>query len=263
MPTSNFATSRGPRAALSLLALAALTAPVAALAQAPGASEAAPVASVRVTDARLETALRRLVAASPSAAAVVAALSASGLQVAVGTPSELAALPDSDGGPAPAERSALLADPGSTRPSPEPPIAWVVFRVAPPTAAAAQGGPGTVERAWVAVEADSVERWIRAVDGQDAGWRIEEDYLAILAHEFVAHVGSIAASRRLDDFCDDPPPGPSPGAPGELACSLRVENRVRRELNQGLGLTGKRKLPERRDYTLQVMNFARAHTELR
>lgn len=223
------------------------------------AKHQAPQPRLHVTDGRLAAALRDLAAASPSAAWVMDALSTSGLEVAVGTPAELAALPDSEGGPAPGERSALLADP-SGNPSPdEPPIAWVVFRVSAPLPDAPAQALGTVDRVWVAIEADSVEVWIRNDGGTDVDWRIHQDFLAILAHEFVAHVGSIAATRRLEDFCDDPLTGAEVADSREMSCSIRVENQVRRELNQALGLKGDRALPRRTDYSLEVMNFARAH----
>jgi hypothetical protein len=107
---------------------------------------------------------------------------------------------------------------------------------------------------------DSIERWIRATGWEDAEARIRADLLATLAHEFVAHVGSIAESRRLADFCDDPPPGHGPRTSRhDAAFSIRVENRVRRELNRGLDLRGAARLPERRSYALDVMNFARAY----
>ncbi len=218
-----------------------------------------PEPKLHVTDGRLAAALRQLVAASPSAAKVMHALSASGLEVVIGTPAELAALPDSEGGPAPRERSALLADASAISSPEEPPIAWVVFRVnAPPPDAPAQAS-GMVERAWVAVEADSVELWIREAGGKDTDWRIDQDFLAILAHEFVAHVGSIAATRRLEDFCDDPLSGAGVSGSREMACSIRVENQVRRELNRALGLKGDRALAVRKNYSLEVMNFARAY----
>jgi hypothetical protein len=214
--------------------------------------------TLRVTDGRLASALRQLVTASPSAARVMDALWASGLEVAVGTPAELAALPDWEGGPAPSERDALLSDP-STAPTPdEPPIAWVVFRVSAPPANAPAGAVGTVDRVWVSVEADSVEEWIRGVTDGAANRLIRQDYLAILAHELVAHVGSIARTRKLADFCDDPPPSESMD-PRAQSCSLRVENQVRKELNHSLGLKGSDKFPERKNYSLEVMNFARAH----
>jgi hypothetical protein len=88
-------------------------------------------------------------------------------------------------------------------------------------------GQDYVERVWLAIEVDSIERWIRATGWDEADARIRADLLATLAHEFVAHVGSIAASRRLADFCDDP--------------------------------HGAERLPERRSYALDVMNFARAY----
>jgi len=246
-------------ARISLLSLAALTAPAMVAGQAVHGGVTASLPNLRVVDARLDVAMQRLVGASPRAADVIDALSRSGLEVAVGTPAELAALPDSEGGPAPEERSALLSDPGMSNPDAEPPIAWVVFRVAAPAADAPEGTPGMVERAWVAVEADSVEDWIRDAHGEDAQWRVDEDFLAILAHEFVAHVGSIAGSRRLDDFCDDPPTGQDAIGAQALACSIQVENTVRRELNGALGLRGDRKLPQRANYTLETMQFAQAH----
>lgn len=218
-----------------------------------------PQPKLYVTDGRLAAALRQLVAASPSAAKVMDGLSASGLEVVIGTPAELAALPDAEGGPAPRERSALLADASANSSPEEPPVAWAVFRVSAPPPDAPARALGTVERAWVAVEADSVERWIRKAGGKDVDWRIDQDFLAILAHEFVAHVGSIAATRRLEDFCDDPPFGAEVSGSRETSCSIRVENQVRRELNQTLGLKGDRALPIRTNYSLEVMNFARAH----
>ncbi len=217
---------------------------------------------IRLTDARLAAAFDRLVAGSPTARAVVAALSVSDLEVAIGTPRELAALPDSQGGPGRAEKTALLSDPGTRTPNPEPPIAWVVFRMAPPAPGAPVGSSDEVKRAWVVVEADSVTRWIREADGPRATELIQNDLLAILAHEFVAHVGSIARTRRLADFCDDPPPSaslPQAGPAPDLACSLRVENQVRRELNRGLRLEGPHRLPERKSYALDVMHFGRAY----
>jgi hypothetical protein len=152
---------------------------------------------LHVTDGRLADALRQLVAMSPSAERVMDALSTSGLEVVMGTPAELAALPDSEGGPAPSERSALLGDASPNSSPQEPPIAWVVFRVSAPPPGAPPQALGIVERAWMAVETDSVELWIRNTGGKDVEWRIDRDFLAILAHEFVAHVGSIAATRRL------------------------------------------------------------------
>jgi hypothetical protein len=256
VPTSS-SPSRHAAGALTLVLLGGVALGSGRLAaQATGVPAIPP--KVRVTDPRLASALRQLVAASPSAARVMAALAASGLEVAVGTPAELAALPDSDGGPAPSEEDALLSDP-STAPTPdEPPIAWVVFRVSAPPAGAPAGDLGTVDRAWVAVEADSVEGWIRDVTDADADRLIRQDYLAILAHELVAHVGSVARTRRLADFCDDPPPDAAMN-PDAQSCSLRIENQVRRELNRSLDLKGKDKLPQRRNYSLEVMNFARAH----
>lgn len=48
----------------------------------------------------------------------------------------------------------------------------------------------------------------------------------------------------------------------EMACPIHVENRVRREVNQALDLKGDRALPLRTNYSLEVMNFARAHLAL-
>lgn len=254
------------RGLLEILALAlfvVLSPPVVLLAQTPDYSVDARVPGLRVTDARLAAALKRLVVGSPRAAGVLDALASSGLPVAIGTPEQLASLPDSEGGPGVTEQRALLAESGTEDRQAEPPIAWVVFRVAAPAAAAPAGASDRVERVWVVVAADSVEQWIRGAGWADASDRIQDDFLAILAHEFVAHVGSIARTGRLDDFCDDPPPGQSTAdgraQAGGLACSIRVENQVRRELNRGLGLTGSHRLPERRSYALDVMNFARAY----
>ena len=242
--------------AVLLGAVAALTIPTDLSAQTAGTGAFDPsVPSLRITDARLAAALHRVVAGSPTAARVIADLEASGLPVAIGSPRELAMLPDSEGGPAPSERRALLADAG---PGQAPPVAWVVFRVGRRAADAPSASP-VVERAWVAVDVDSVESWIRSTGTHRANARIQQDLLAILAHEFVAHVGSIARTQRLSDFCDDPPAGArARGESGAGACSLRVENRVRRELNRGLGLAGPDRLPERRSYALDVMNFSAA-----
>ena len=110
-----------------------------------------------------------------------------------------------------------------------------------------------------------MERWIEDSGAPNAQEHIRDDFLAILAHEFVAHVGSLARSKRIEDFCDDPPPSADGSArsAGDLACSLRVENQVRRELNSGLGLEGSHRLPERRSYALDVMYFAKAYLETR
>jgi hypothetical protein len=196
-----------------------------ARAQTPAPTHPA-VPGLRVTDARLNAALADLVAGSESAAKVIEALSASGLPVAIGTPAEVAALSPQEGGPAPAERPSLLAPASDANdPAAGPPIAWVVFEMA---RTGAEGrGQDYVERVWLAIEVDSIERWIRATGWDEADARIRADLLATLAHEFVAHVGSIAASRRLADFCDDP--------------------------------HGAERLPERRSYALDVMNFARAY----
>lgn len=128
----------------------------------------------------------------------------------------------------------------------------VVFRVAPPADPSASP---EVERAWVVIDVVRMSEWIRAWDPAEAERRIEQDLLAILAHEFVAHVGSVAHSRRLADFCDDPTGAETAG---ELPCSVRTENVVRAELNVNLGLRGADRLPKRESYSLSVMNFARA-----
>lgn len=226
---------------------------------------------VRVTDDRIALALERLIAASPTANEALNALSRSGLQVAIGSPSQLATLPDSAGGPAAEERRALLGTPTGRTGTDEPSVAWVVFRASGPAPIQGQPDGGTVERVWLAIEIDSVEAWIRNAYRRDSQSRIEQDLLAILAHEFVAHVGSVAATRRMQDFCDDPTPEqrreaarplswgePPPLNHPSTACSLRVENRVRREINRALELRGNQALPVRRSYTLEVMHFARA-----
>ena len=205
------------------------------------------LAEVRVTEPRLARAFGRLIDGSPSAARVLGDLAESGLPLAIGRPADLAGLPDAQGGPAPLERTALLAgsEPGRTE-SP----ARVVFRL---------GHDGTVERAWIAVDVDAMDRLERKGWSEEARERLDDDLLATLAHEFVAHVGSVARTRRIADFCDDPPVGDH--AEEAFACSLRVENRVRSELNKGLGLTGPRRLPRRYSYSFDVMNFSRGWVE--
>ena len=205
------------------------------------------LAEVRVTESRLARAFGRLIDGSPSAARVLGDLAASGLPLAIGRPADLAALPDAEGGPAPLERTALLAgsEPGR-RESP----ARVVFRL---------DHDGTVERAWIAVDVDAMERLERRGRSDEARERLDDDLLATLAHEFVAHVGSVALTRSMADFCDDPPVGHHTHE--AFACSLRVENRVRSELNRALGLTGPRRLPRRDNYSFDVMNFSRGWAE--
>ena len=198
-------------------------------------------ANVHVTDARLTAAMERLLAGSPSARDVVADLSASGLVVSIGSPAELAALAETEGGPLPSERVGLL----SAQQADVAPVAWVMLRVLGERA-------GTVERAWVVIDVDAMEARIGV--GAKARAALEQDLLAALAHEFVAHIGSVARSRSLDDFCDDPTPASQAIDP--LGCSIRVENQVRRELNRGLGLRGSERLAERTAYSLDVMNFA-------
>ena len=205
------------------------------------------LAEVRVTDPRLARAFGRLIDGSPSAARALGDLAASGLPVAIGTPTDLASLPDAEGGPAPVERTALLA--GSAPGRTESP-ARVVFRL---------DREGAIERAWIAVDVDAMDRLEQRAWSGEARERLDDDLLATLAHEFVAHVGSVARTRRVADFCDDPPAGDH--ADEALACSLRVENRVRAELNEGLGLTGQRRFPRRDSYSFDVMNFSRAYAQ--
>jgi len=226
---------------------------------APGALSGQAAPTLRATHPRIEAALARLAAGSPTAARTFAALAESGLPVTIGTPVALAALLEREEGPAPQERDALLAQLSEEHPA-DPSIAWMVFRVAPDP-----GGLGTVERAWVVIEVDLIARWIHETGDEDAETRIEADLLAILAHELIAHVGSVAETHRLEDFCDDPAPAAIAGRPDwstGLGCSLDIENRVRRELNRGLGLEGAARLPRRTSYALDVMNFARAERRL-
>src|SRR5690606_24081459 len=104
-----------------------------------------------------------------------------------------------------------------------------------------------VARVWLAIEADTVESWIRQAGFPDVEQRVHQDYLAILAHELVAHIGSIALSRQMGDLCDDPTPeqrarsaaalsrgDPEPVDGDSAACALQVENQVRREINEVL-----------------------------
>jgi hypothetical protein len=266
----------GPAALISMIAALAPSAPVAqpvhGVPHADRSAAAAPsveaVQVLRVTDARLAHALGVLVSASTTAAAALGSLSAGGLPVVIGTPAQLAALPGTAGGPDDGELHALLYGTESGRDDAGSAVASVVFR-----AASSGGGPrsAVVERAWIAVEVDSVEAWVRRAGYRDAEERIHHDLLAILAHEFVAHVGSVAGTRRMADLCDDPTPaqrrrsgeararGEAPPLDGEMAsCALRVENRVRREVNRALGLRAHRALPPRYSYSLESMNFARA-----
>lgn len=228
----------------ALFLLAALAArPAEARAQDPVAGPPRP--ALHVTDSRLAAALSRLVAGSPSAAHALSALAESGLPVAVGRPVDLAAVAPEDGGPEQLERMALLSEADGGAGAADGAFAWVVFRVAPRE---------RVERAWVVVDVDRIDAAIRARRAQDADALVESVLTVALAHELVAHVGSVARSRSLADFCDDPAPGT--GRRDAQACSLQVENRVRRELNRSLGLKGARRLPERQSYALDVMNFA-------
>lgn len=220
------------------------------LASQTGSSAPGGAADLRVLDPRLGAGMARLLAGSPIARGVMADLAASGLTVVVGTPADLESLPDAQGGPKPEERVALLA-PGDVRASP---VAWVAFRVA----GAAEAG--TAERAWIVVDVDAMAARLGGRGERDAAL-LQQDVLATLAHEFVAHVGSVARTRRMSDFCDDPTPASQTIDP--LGCSVRVENRVRRELNRELGLRGADRLPERDGYSLDVMNFARAERQVR
>jgi hypothetical protein len=232
---------------------------VAAQALAPGALAGQTTGGVQVTHPRLEAALQLLAAGSPTAARTLAALAESGLPVAVGTPVQLAALLEQEEGPAPRERDALLAQ-LAAEDAADPSMAWMVFRVAPDAE-----GRDRVERAWVVIEVDLIARWIHEADGPEAEEKIEADLLAILAHELIAHVGSVAATRRLEDFCDDPAPDGAVRAAewsATLGCALEIENRVRAELNRGLELDGAARLPRRTSYALDVLNFARAQREL-
>lgn len=214
--------------------------------------------TLHVTDARIDAALTRLAANSATAARALKTILGSGLPVTVGQPLELASLPTDEGGPDPLERDALLAQLADAPSPSDPAVAWTVLSLAPRRS---DGTLGAVERAWVAIDVDAVEAWIHESGVDAPGARVQEDLMVILAHELVAHVGSVAATRRIEDFCDDPGPdwrrGPEePSAP--LACSLIVENRVRRELNQSLGLEGPARFAERTSYALDVMNFERA-----
>jgi hypothetical protein len=245
--------STSPRGWQILLALGFL-----AQALAPGALSAqANGPAIQVTHPRIAAALEQLAAGSPTAARTLRAIAEGGLPVAIGTPVELAALLEGEEGSAPRERDALLAQlaEGSAT---DPSLAWMVFRVAPDGE-----GLGRVERAWVVIEVELIARLIHESGDAEAEQRIDADLLAILAHELIAHVGSIAATHRLEDFCDDPTPDASRSEwSSGLGCALEVENRVRRELNRGLDLEGAARLPRRTSYALDVMNFARAGRSL-
>jgi hypothetical protein len=228
------------------LVVATLAIPSPTRGQAPSDNPVA--ADLTVADRRLAGALSRLLAGSPTAAAVIAALVESRLPVSVGTHGELARGNEGE------EPGALLPEAASLASSLEPQVAWVAFRVAMPEPGTAES-LARIERAWVVVDVDLIEALIRATGGSDVEARLEDDLVVALGHELVAHVGSVARTRRVEDFCDDPPPGV--GAQGRFACSLRVENVVRRELNESFQRKGARRLPERRTYALEVMNFAR------
>ena len=194
--------------------------------------------NIQIGDARLHAVLQRLLVGSPTARAVVQDLTESGLQVSIGTPAQ-----------APALGAETRADGFAGGASSES-LAWMAVRVAP-----AANGEHLVERVWIAIDVQEMADRIARVAPARADAMLEADLLVTLAHEFVAHVGSIARSRRPDDFCEDPTPASQ--SIDALGCSVRVENRVRRELNRGLGLRGPDRLPERLSYSLEVMNFAR------
>jgi hypothetical protein len=203
--------------------------------------------TVRVTDVRLEAALLRLIQGSPTARSVLAALAESDLPVVVGTHAQLASLPDAEGGPEADERRAMLNQMIGLGDDRELQKAWVAFR------ARVVRQHELVERAWILIDVEGIERLIRAQGRPDSEARIQNDLTIALGHELVGHVGSIARTKDLDDFCDDPSPAASRLMP--LGCSIRVENKVRRELNDNLHLQGARRFQERRSYGLEVMNF--------
>ena len=234
---------------------------------APGAADRlrARAPHLQVLDEHLAAALELLVSASPTADRAVDAVVGSGLPVTIGRPAALVALPEAAGGPDASERPWLLAR------ADHAPVAWMVFRATTVFGRSRQLQPRRVERVWVAVEVDSIEAWIRRSGAPEQEAAIQQDLLVALAHEFVAHVGSIARRRRVEDLCDDPSPeqrrisaraaaraGPPPTNGEAAACALRVENRVRRELNRSLGLRGKQALAPRRSYSLEAMRFAAA-----
>jgi hypothetical protein len=97
---------------------------------------------------------------------------------------------------------------------------------------------GRIERAMVILDLD-------ALDGayEHAGappHEREDDLDALLGHELISHVGSIAKSRDLADMCEDPPPREILLNGGGAACALQEDNRIRGELGS--------RLPERTDY---------------
>jgi hypothetical protein len=215
-----------------------------------------------VLDARLAGALATLVRGSASARAALEGVERSGLTVLIGTPGQIAAAAGAGRHPARREHAALLGggDGGE--------FAWVVFRTA------VDGEDrGFVEEAWVVVEIDRIGAALGGASDSRGRARLDRDLLAVLAHEFVAHVGSVAETRRIEDLCDDPTPeqrrrsrdarsrGEPPPLNGEMAsCALRVENRVRSELNRALALRGARAFPPRQSYGLDVMHFAHGRT---
>ena len=120
--------------------------------------------TLHVTDARIEAALARLTAGSVTAARTLTSILESALPVAVGQPLELALLPTDEGGPDPLEQDVLLAQLADAPSPSQPAVAWTVLSLAPHQL---DGTLGAVERAWVAIDVDSVEAWIRE-SGVDA-----------------------------------------------------------------------------------------------
>lgn len=233
------------RAALLVLS-AALTTPGTLRAQAPER----PGLALQVTDARLAATLGRLIAGSPSAGAVIDALAASGLPVTIAAPQD-AASETMEGATA---VGALIPDASGLASRSDPQLAWVALGVSVPTGTTYRDTAGHIDRAWIVIDVDRIQALIRARDVPDADARLEDDLTIALGHELVAHVGSVAVTRRVEDFCDDPAPGGGAGAAS--ACSIRVENVVRRELNRSFALHGSRRYVERTSYALEVMNFA-------
>ncbi len=238
----------------------------------PAAADSRPWGrTVRVTDPRLAEALGFLADASMTAANALTDIRGSRLPVTIGTREQIASLPEREGGLSPDEREKLLAMPAPTAAESGAAMAWVMFRAIE----SEDEESHRVARVWLAIEADTVESWIRQARFLDEELRIHQDFLAILAHEFVAHIGSIAATRKMGDLCDDPTPeqrlrsaaalargGPEP-ADGDLsACALQVENQVRREINGVLTPRGIRLLPMRNNYSLEALNFEQARRRL-
>lgn len=238
-----------------------------------GSDEGSPWApSVQVTDPRLGEALAFLAEASFTAAEALADLRESRLPVTIGTREQLAELSERAGGMRSEEREKLLAMPTPTAEESGAAMAWVMFRT---MSTEEEDDPERVVHVWLAIEADTVESWIRQAGGSDVDRRIHQDFLAILAHEFVAHIGSIAESRRMEDLCDDPTAeqrsrsaealargDPEPVDGDASACALRVENRVREEINDVLSVRGIPLLPVRVNYSLEALHFEQARRRL-